>query len=135
MNDLSGILDGHVALVDMHRPPHNYFDDRLIAELADAFEALDENPACRAVVLASEGRSFCAGADFSRSREEGDEISTGRASILYAHAVRLFACRKPVVAAIQGAAVGGGLGLALVAQFRGLGPAARFPANFVKIVI
>lgn len=135
MSDLSVMLDGHVALVEIHRPPHNYFDDGLIAELADAFEALDENPACRAVVLASEGRSFCAGADFSRSRDEGDEISTGRASILYTHAVRLFACRTPVIAAIQGAAVGGGLGLALVADFRVVAPEARFAANFVKLGI
>jgi enoyl-CoA hydratase/carnithine racemase len=134
--DISVAIEGHVALVEIHRPPHNFFDDGLIAKLADVFEALDKDDQCRALVLASEGRSFCAGADFSRASEpEGDELQSGRAQILYTHAVRLFACRKPVVAAIQGAAVGGGLGLALVADFRVVAPEARFAANFVKLGI
>ena len=134
--DISVAIEGHVALVEIHRPPHNFFDDGLIAKLADVFEALDKDEQCRALVLASEGRSFCAGADFSRASEpEGDELQSGRAQILYTHAVRLFACRKPVVAAIQGAAVGGGLGLSLVADFRVVAPEARFAANFVKLGI
>jgi len=134
--DISVAIDGHVALVEIHRPPHNFFDDGLIAKLADVFEALDNDEQCRALVLASEGRSFCAGADFSRASEpEGDELQPGRAQHLYTHAVRLFACRKPLVAAIQGAAVGGGLGLALVADFRVVAPEARFAANFVKLGI
>ncbi len=48
-------------------------------------------------------------------------------------AVDLFACRKPVVGAIQGAAIGGGFGLALVPDFRVVTPSARFAANFVKL--
>src|SRR6267378_587224 len=130
MADVSVTLDGHVALVEIHRPPHNYFDVQLIRDLADVFQALDAEPACRALVLASEGKSFCAGADFHRS---ADEI--GSASRLYEQAVRLFACEKPVVAAIQGAAIGGGLGLALVADFRVVSAEARFAANFVKLGI
>src|SRR6185436_1909247 len=54
---------------------------------------------------------------------------------LYSEAVRLFRCKKPVVAAIQGAAIGGGFGLALVADFRVASPDARFGANFVKLGI
>jgi enoyl-CoA hydratase/carnithine racemase len=54
---------------------------------------------------------------------------------LYQQAVRLFACRKPVIAEIQGAAVGGGLGLALVADFRVISTEARFAGNFVKLGI
>jgi enoyl-CoA hydratase/carnithine racemase len=131
MTDVSVTLDGHVAHVEIHRPPHNYFDVELIRALADAFQALDAEPACRALVLASEGKSFCAGADFHRS----DQIASGSASGLYQHAFRLFACEKPVVAAIQGAAIGGGLGLALVADFRVVSPEARFAANFVKLGI
>jgi enoyl-CoA hydratase/carnithine racemase len=132
MTDLSVSLNAHVALVEIHRPPHNYFDTELIRDLADAFEALDRDPDCRALVLASEGKSFCAGADF---RREEHEIESGSAVRLYEQAVRLFACEKPVVAAIQGAAVGGGLGLALVADFRVIAPEARFAANFVKLGI
>ncbi|HEV3038158.1 MAG TPA: enoyl-CoA hydratase/isomerase family protein [Candidatus Angelobacter sp.] len=64
--DVSVTLEQHVALVEIHRPPHNYFDQQLIRSLADAFESMDKDPACRSLVLASEGKSFCAGADFSK---------------------------------------------------------------------
>ena len=133
--DVSVSMDGHVALVEIHRPPHNFFDAALIASLAGAFEALDSDASCRALVLASEGKSFCAGADFHRNDADGDEFSSGRVQQLYADAVRLFACEKPIVAAIQGPAIGGGLGLALVADFRVVSPEARFSANFAKLGI
>jgi enoyl-CoA hydratase/carnithine racemase len=133
--DVAVELDGHVALVEIHRPPHNFFDDQLIRDLASAFEAMDAEPVCRALVLASEGKSFCAGADFSRRPAVDGELASGSSSGLYEQAVRLFSCRKPVVAAIQGAAIGGGLGLALVADFRVVSPEARFAANFVKLGI
>ena len=48
------IGDAHVALAEIRRPPNNFFDQVLIADLADAFEALDADPRCRAIVLASE---------------------------------------------------------------------------------
>ena len=58
--------DGHVATVEMRRPPHNFFDSALVGEIGEAFERLDADPDCRAIVFAAEGRSFCAGADFSK---------------------------------------------------------------------
>jgi len=125
-----GIADGHVALAEIRRPPNNFFDRGLIASLADAFLALDAEPGCRAIVLASEGRHFCAGADFSGSAR-ADRDEGGRH--LYDEAVRLFATRTPVVAAIQGAAIGGGLGLALMPDFRVACPEARFSANFARL--
>jgi len=122
--------DEHVALLEIRRPPNNFFSQKLIAELADAMEALDAEPACRAVVLASQGRHFCAGADFSG----GDRVEfDGKGRHLYDEAVRLFSTRTPVVAAIQGAAVGGGLGLALMPDFRVAAPEARFSANFARL--
>lgn len=122
--------DEYVALAEIRRPPNNFFSQGLIAELADAIEALDAEPACRAVVLASEGRHFCAGADFGGANPiEGD----GGGRHLYDEAVRLFATRTPVVAAIQGAAIGGGLGLALMPDFRVAAPEARFSANFARL--
>jgi len=133
--DVSVGLDHHVALIEIHRPPHNHFDARLIQDLADAFEAMDSHHDCRAIVLASEGKSFCAGANFNAaSAKAGDEVAA-TTSHLYQNAVRLFACAKPIVAAIQGAAIGGGLGLSLVADFRVVSPDARFGANFVKLGI
>src|SRR4249920_576096 len=120
-------LAGHVATVEIHRPPHNWFDIVVITLLADSVLGLDDEPECRAVVLCSEGKNFCAGADLS-----GSDLldSTAR---LYQEAARIFSNHKPIVAAVQGAAVGGGLGLALSADFRVATPETRFSCNFARI--
>ncbi|HUP86746.1 MAG TPA: enoyl-CoA hydratase/isomerase family protein [Acidimicrobiales bacterium] len=118
-----------VATVEIHRPPNNFFDVELIRSLAEAYEALDGDvAACRAVVLCSEGKHFCAGADFT-----GRATGPGSTGDLYAEALRLFRARTPVVAAVQGAAVGGGLGLACSADFRVVSPASRLTANFSRL--
>jgi enoyl-CoA hydratase/carnithine racemase len=121
---------GHVAEVVIDRPPHNHVSVELLSDLADAFDTLDRDPACRAIVLATEGKAFCAGADLASKADGVDADST---VLLYEQAARLFAAETPIVAAVQGAAVGAGLGLALVADLRVAAPEARFAANFVKI--
>jgi enoyl-CoA hydratase/carnithine racemase len=133
-------LDGHVATVEIRRGPHNYFDVGLVRAIADAFEALDREPGCRVVVFASEGKNFCAGASLGgddAAASAADTLRTipGRqgSGHLYQEGIRLFATDTPVVAAIQGAAIGGGLGLALVADFRVACPEARFSANFARL--
>jgi len=127
-------LDGHVAIVELRRPPHNHFDIALIAQLADAFEAMEADARCRAIVLCAQGKSFCAGADFARPDAATPRQHSARAvNPLYGEALRLFACTKPIVAAVHGAAVGGGLGLALVADFRITCAEARFSANFTRL--
>src|SRR5579883_946588 len=131
--DIDVQLSGHVATVEIRRPPHNFFDNALINQIADAFEALDRDTRCRAVVLAAAGKSFCAGADLPNRTETGAASEGGRAKHLYKEAVRLFRNRKPIVAAVHGAAVGGGLGLAMVADFRVTCPQARFSANFTRL--
>jgi len=131
--DIGLARDGHVAIVEIRRPPHNFFDIVLIRGLADLFQALDRDESCRCIVLAAEGSAFCAGADFS-SRDRSVVPGEGQQSNpLYDEAVRLFSCAKPVVAAVHGAAVGGGLGLAMVADFRVACPQARFSANFNRL--
>ncbi|MEQ8858551.1 MAG: enoyl-CoA hydratase/isomerase family protein [Pseudomonadales bacterium] len=140
--DIAVNVDGHVMTVEIRRPPQNFFDHALIGQIADAFKHADDTADCRAIVLASEGKHFCAGANFGSGKdddsgsrdftEEGFRNTTG---ILYREAARLFANSKPVVGAIQGAAIGGGLGLALVPDFRVACPEARFAANFVKLGI
>tara|TARA_B100000929_G_scaffold247461_1_gene206190 strand:+ start:6660 stop:7454 length:795 start_codon:yes stop_codon:yes gene_type:complete len=126
---------GHVAIAEIRRPPNNFFDVDLIKSLVQAFRDLDDDPECRAIVLCSEGKHFCAGNDFSGSgtRSERTERNATQGNPLYTAAVDLFSCQKPVVGAIQGAAVGGGFGLALVPDFRVVCPEARFTANFVKL--
>jgi len=133
--------DDFVATVEIHRPPHNYFDLPLVDDLASAFEMLDAEPGCRAIVLCSEGKNFCAGAQLDgRARAPSLQSAAGAAPDaseptrhLYDAAVRLFSTKTPVVAAIQGAAVGGGLGLALMPDFRVAAPEARFSANFARL--
>src|SRR5205807_6645820 len=93
----------------------------------DAYEELERGGTCRAIVLCSQGKNFCAGANFHGANPAGDE--------LYEQAARLFSSGPPVVAAIQGAAVGGGLGVALSADFRVASPDSRFSANFARLGI
>jgi len=140
-------LNDFVALVEIRRAPHNYFDREMISEIADVFESLDDDRACRAIVLAADGKSFCAGAKLGGSRSErppsagngGEQGSTSETAFrrdsggLYREAIRLFRARTPVVAAVHGAAIGGGLGLALMADFRVTCPEARFAANFAQL--
>lgn len=120
---------GHVALVGLHRPPANYFDADLVSSLAGALEEVDADRTCRAAVLWSEGRHFCAGAKL-----DGGAQDPSRAPLaLYEQGIRLFRTRLPIVAAVQGAAVGGGLGLALAADFRVATPESRFDCNFARL--
>jgi enoyl-CoA hydratase/carnithine racemase len=119
-------VEDHVSLVCLHRPPHNFFDTALLGAVADAYEELAEGSSCRAIVLQSEGKNFCAGLDFADNKDQ--DIAA-----LYRNALRVFAAPLPVVAAVQGAAIGGGLGLALSADFRFATPGSRFSANFSRL--
>ena len=129
------IGDRHVARVEIQRPPHNYFDLALIADLASAVESLDADPRCRAIVLSAAGKNFCAGAQLAgRPRPAGGAAPPADPSRhLYDEAVRLFSTRTPVVAAVQGQAVGGGLGLALMPDFRVASSESKFSANFARL--
>lgn len=133
--DLGIETHGHVTLIEIRRPPLNFFDLALIRQIADALDVLDKDMECRAVVLASQGKAFCAGANFNRPAGfTGDAASgDGTTGDLYREAVRIFSNKKPIVAAVQGAAIGGGLGLAVSADFRVTCPEARFAANFTRL--
>jgi 2-(1,2-epoxy-1,2-dihydrophenyl)acetyl-CoA isomerase len=124
--------DDHVATVEIHRPPANFFDVALIRSLAEAYAWVDDHPDARAVVLCSEGKHFCAGADFS-AQSDAAPLESGDTASLYQEAVKLFSAATPIVAAVQGAAIGGGLGLACSADFRVACPEARFAANFAQL--
>ena len=130
---VSVALDGrHVAMVEIDAPPNNHVSVDLVRDLADALEALDGENDCRAIVLTTAGKVFCGGADLASPSGIGGSGMSGIGP-LYEQAVRLFSAQTPIVAAVQGAAVGAGLGLALVADFRVAAPEARFTANFVKL--
>jgi enoyl-CoA hydratase/carnithine racemase len=136
MADLTVTRDGHVATVEIQRPPANYFDVALIDELASAYESLEAEAGCRAIVLCSDGRHFCAGARFGApsgdADQDADPVGT---DALYARSLALFRLSKPVVAAVQGGAIGGGAGLALSADFRVGEPGSWFAFNFARLGI
>jgi enoyl-CoA hydratase/carnithine racemase len=131
---------GHVGLIEIRKPPLNFFDVSLINQIADALEEFDRDIEIRASVLAAQGKAFCAGADFADpARQQAEERATTDPASnlpinhLYVQAVRIFRNKKPIVAAVHGAAIGGGLGLAVAADFRVTCPEARFAANFTKL--
>ncbi|CAM3252271.1 enoyl-CoA hydratase/isomerase family protein [Cupriavidus taiwanensis] len=125
--------DGHVAIIELNRPPHNFFDVDMIARIADELDRLQDDKTCRAVLLQAGGSAFCAGADFSRRDGAAAPRSASRINPIYLEALRIFGFGKPIVAAIEGPAVGGGLGLALAADFRVSCTEARFSANFNRL--
>ena len=133
---------GHVGTIEIRRPPLNFFDISLINQIADALEEFDADVEIRASVLAAQGKAFCAGANFNDPARQEQEARTargdpadslGQINHLYVQAVRIFRNKKPIVAAVHGAAIGGGLGLAVSADFRVTCPEARFSANFTKL--
>jgi enoyl-CoA hydratase/carnithine racemase len=125
--------DRHIARVTIDKPPHNNVSVDLMKDLADVLEIADSDPDCRVVLLSSTGKSFCAGADLSNRTETRSPINERSINPLYEQVVRLVSTELPIVAAVQGAAIGAGLGLACVADFRIASPEARFAANFVKL--
>lgn len=122
------IGDDFVGTVELRRPPNNFFDLGMIRRIADVYDALAADRRVRVIVLCAQGKHFCAGADLG-SR---DSAAAGPAE-LYREAMRVIAAPLPVVAAVQGAAIGGGLGLACSADFRIASPNARFAANFAQL--
>jgi len=135
--DIGVETHGHVGLIEIRRPPLNFFDVSLINQIADALEEFDRNIEIRSSVLAAQGKAFCAGANFNdparKEHVETDPASNLPINHLYVQAVRIFRNKKPIVAAVHGAAIGGGLGLAVSADFRVACPEARFSANFTKL--
>lgn len=109
-----------VAVVELQRAErHNAFNATVIDELRSAFTALDVDDAIRAILLRGAGKSFSAGADIDwmRAQGEADEASNIAGAQAMESAFRaIYACRKPVVARVHGAALGGGTGLTAAAD-------------------
>lgn len=124
---------GNVATIEVRRGPNNFVDTDMVAEIADALEVYDRTPDVRAIVLCAEGKHFCAGADFGGRGADGVARGAKRGRHLYKEAQRLWRTGKPIVAAVHGAAVGAGVGLAVMADFRVTCPEARFSTNFTRL--
>jgi len=128
--------DGHVLRVTLARPERrNAFDAALIAELTEAFGDVGD---ARAVVLAGEGQSFCAGADVDWQRSAIDlsyEENIEDALRLYRMCETIDRCPAPVIARVHGYALGGGSGLAACADIAIAAPDAVFGFSEVKLGI
>lgn len=120
--------DDHIARIEVNRPPANFLDPELVEDIVAAIDWANEHHA-RAIVLRTRGKHFCAGANLTARGSAGQNLD----SRLYDAAARIFESPIPIVAAVQGAAVGGGLGLALAADFRVATPETRFSANFARL--
>lgn len=126
-------VEGLIGIIEIRRGPNNFVDTDMVGEIADVLEEWDRSVEPRVIVLCAEGKHFCAGADFSRRGPDGVARGSKRGRHLYKEAQRLWRTRKPIVAAVHGAAVGAGVGLAVMADFRVTCPEARFSTNFTRL--
>lgn len=122
---------GHVAVIEMDFPPANFVDPGALERLVQALESAASDPEVRSIVIYGSGKHFCAGVDFA-SNGLGEDRASGARSF-YAQAAKIFEIPVPIVAAVKGAAVGGGLGLACAADFRVVASNARLHANFAAL--
>jgi enoyl-CoA hydratase/carnithine racemase len=138
--DISLDIDGPIATLTLHRPDKlNSFTPRMMYELISAFDVTDANDAVRAVIVTGAGRAFCAGADLSSGGETfakgGSDVRTkqgiprdGGGLV----ALRIFNSLKPVIGAINGAAVGVGATMTLPMDIRLASDTAKFGFVFAK---
>jgi 2-(1,2-epoxy-1,2-dihydrophenyl)acetyl-CoA isomerase len=124
----SQLRDNGVGTVELVRPPANSINVDVLSDLVHEMTTLVDKGS-RAIVLCASGRHFCAGADVRSGRDPNQ----GQVRHVYDVAGMLFDIPVPIVAAVQGAAVGAGFGLALVADARVATPETRFVANFSKL--
>ncbi len=133
------LRDGGIATIWMNRPDvHNAFNEALIAELTAACRQLDADDSVRVVVLAGRGKSFSAGADLNWMRRAADasvEANLADARKLAGMLRALAELTKPTIARVQGAALGGGMGLASACDICVASTAASFATSEVKFGI
>lgn len=128
-----------VMRIEMARPEVlNAFDEAMIAEIDGAFERAGADPEVRCAVLSGEGRAFCAGADIGWMKRQGEASESANledARRFAAMLHRIASCPKPTIARIQGACMGGGVGLACACDFAIASESARFVVSEARFGI
>lgn len=136
-NTISYSLDNRIAKVNLARPEvHNAFNEIMIAELSEVFSQISQDDSARVVVLTGNGDSFCAGADLNWmkkminfSYQQNLEDSLKLADLFYL----MYSLPKPIIARVNGAAIGGGTGLVAVCDIAIAAEKAKFSLSEVKL--
>lgn len=141
---LQNTLEDGILELRLNRPERlNAINEDLIGELSDSMRGLNRSRDVRVVILTGEGRGFCAGADLKSSDSGIGSIpgTEGMSQLGYVYKFQeyladmmlaIHECDKPVIAAVNGAAVGGGLAIALACDVRIASEKAKFGAVFIK---
>ena len=130
-----------ITVLTLDRPEKlNALSYELVEQLHEALDALAADNTCRVVVLTGAGRGFCSGLDLSAPNpaEAGGGTEFPRSGMRWQERIadltaKLHRLRQPVIAAVNGVAYGGGLGIALACDLRVAGPAARLCTQFIKL--
>jgi 2-(1,2-epoxy-1,2-dihydrophenyl)acetyl-CoA isomerase len=128
--------DGTVTVLTLNRPAkRNAFDQRMLAVLRAALASCERDPECRAVVITGAGKGFCSGVDLDTvdPDETGPRVRHRLRNGVHAVAEQLFAMETPVLAAVNGAAVGAGFDLALQTDLRIVAEDAILAASYVNV--
>ena len=127
-------VDNRVALITVNDPDRrNALTGEISAQLRAAVEQAEADPGVHAVVVTGAGKAFCAGADLSALGAAGSGAAASGLQQLYDGFMAVGSCTLPTIAAVNGAAVGAGLNLALAADVRIAGPGALFDPRFQKL--
>ncbi len=133
-------VEQQILTITLHRPERlNAFTEQMRQELIDAFDQADADDDVRVVIVTGAGRGFCAGADLSEGGATFDSQARGRSESLEGHrdgggtvTLRIFEAKKPVIAAINGPAVGVGITMTLPMDIRLASSAARIGFVFAR---
>ena len=132
---------GHIAIVTLNRPQaRNAYSSLMIRQIVSTLDELELNPEVRVLILTGAGSAFSAGGDLKLMRDkegmfQGEALELRSRYMQEIHQVprRLARFSKPVIAAINGAAIGAGLDLSLMCDLRISAQSAKFGSTFVKV--